>query len=171
MDPVRGSDGGAVGGDESWLERTFTALAMVATGLLCFIVTLTVVSRWVFRPLIPDDVLIVRELMVAVILLPLASVSARHAHIAVTFFTDLAGPRTHSVLERLGYLVGLLFTSALIWAGSLLFMSAWSSGEYYDGDLYIPMWIGYATFLVALAAFGLRLAVLLFRSNATPRAE
>lgn len=171
MDPIGRSDGRSVSNHESLLERTFTALAMVATGLLCFIVTLTVVSRWIFRPLIPDDVLIVRELMVAVILLPLASVSARHAHIAVTFFTDLAGPRTRSVLERLGYFVGLLFTGALILAGSRLFMSAWSSGEYYDGDLYIPMWIGYATFLVALAAFGLRLAMLLFRGIAAPSSE
>lgn len=171
MDPVRGSDGDTVGGHESLLERTFTALAMVATGLLCFIVTLTVVSRWVFRPVIPDDVLIVRELMVAVILLPLASVSARHAHIAVTFFTDLASPRTRSRLEKLGYCVGLLFTCALIWAGGRLFISAWSSGEYFDGDLYIPMWIGYATFLVALTAFGLRLAALLVRGIAAPRSE
>lgn len=144
---------------EAWPERALTAFAMGCILLLCAIVTVTVISRWLYKPLIPDDVLIVRELMVAIILFPLASVTAARAHIAVTVFTHRLGKRGHNLLSVFGYLVGTFFAGALIWAGVRLFQSAWTSGEYFDGDIYIPAWIGYAVFVVALAAFACRMVV------------
>ena len=167
MDPLSGSETSHnTQSQETWPERVFTALAMTCTALLCAIVTVTVVSRWLYKPLIPDDVLIVRELMVAVILLPLASVTASRAHIAVTVFTEWLGARGKTALSAFGHLVGFGFVTGLIWAGSRLFSSAWESGEYFDGDLYIPIWIGYAVFLVALIAFALRMGVQLVRDVA-----
>lgn len=147
----------------SSLEHAFTVLAMVCIGLLCLIVTITVLSRWLYRPVIPDDVLVVRELMVAVILLPLAGVTAHRAHISVTVFTNWVAGRGTAFLSALGHCVGLMFVSWLIWAGWRLFHSAWTSGEYYDGDIYIPMWIGYAVFLVALMTFAGRLIAMIRR--------
>ena len=159
MDPVENTEAKA----ETWLERVLVVLAMLGLVLLCLIVTVTVLSRWLYRPLIPDDVLLVRELMVGVILLPLAAVTARAAHISVTVFTDWLDARALGVLARLGHVVGLALVIALIWIGGRLFLGAWQSGEYYDGDIYVPMWIGYAVFTLALGAFALRLAFELVR--------
>ena len=162
MDPLT-TEAAPADRQESWPERVFLALAMIGILALCAIVTVTVVSRTLYRPLIPDDVLIVREVMVAAILLPLAAVTARRAHIAVTIFTDRLGPRAKSLLSALGHVVGTVLAGALLFAGFRLFVGAWQSGDYFDGDIYVPMWIGYATFLVALAAFLLRLLIMLAR--------
>ncbi len=161
MDPVDESNAN----NGTWLERAFTALAMLGLVLLCLIVTITVLSRWLYRPLIPDDVLLVRELMVGVILLPLAAVTARGAHISVTVFTNWLRPAPLAWLARLGYAIGLALVGALLWIGQRLFRASWESGDYHDGDIYIPMWIGYCVFMIALAAFAVRLAAQIVRPS------
>lgn len=143
-------------------ERVFLALAMVGICALCLIVTITVVSRAIYKPLIPDDVLIVREVMVVAILFPLAAVTASRAHIAVTIFSDWLGRRGKGVLSVLAHLVGVVFASGVWFAGWRLFAGAWDSGEYYDGDIYVPMWIGYGTFVGAFTVLVLRLVAMLF---------
>ena len=171
MDPLNAGDlspesSFAAGATASWPERFLTVLAMLAVALLCLIVTVSVISRWLYGALIPDDVLLVRELMVAVILLPLAAVTAGRGHIAVTVFSSWAGARAQAVLSLLGHGVGLLFIGALLWAGARLLSGAWATGEYYDGDLYIPLWLGYAVYVTGLAAFLARLAVMCGRDLA-----
>jgi TRAP-type C4-dicarboxylate transport system permease small subunit len=145
----------------SWPERALSLLATVAVGLLCALVTLGVVSRLVGRPLVPDNVLLVQEMMVAVILLPLAVVTVLREHIAVTVFTRRAGARTQRLLAVLGHLVGLVFSGALLWASARLLSRSLASGEYYYGALDIPVWTGHAMFVVGAAAFTLRLLVML----------
>lgn len=130
---------------------------MIGISALCLTVTITVVSRALYRPIIPDEVLIVREIMVAAILFPLAAVTAARAHIAVTIFTDWAPPRVQTALSILAHLVGIIFATWLFIAGWRLLAGAWTSGEYYDGDIYVPMWIGYASFVLAIGVFLVRL--------------
>ena len=143
-------------------ERWLTVLAMVGVGLLSLIVTTTIVSRWVYRAVIPDDVMLVREIMIWVIVLPLAAVTCKRMHIAVTIFTDKVAPRTMRTLERVGNTIGLVFVGLLLWGGWTLFVSAWESGEYYDGDMNIPMWITQGVYVVGLAAFFVRLSLSVF---------
>ncbi len=142
-------------------ERMLSALAVLAVGLLSVVVTLSVVTRWLGWGLIPDSVLLARELMVATIMLPLAVVTAGREHISVTVFTTKAGHRTRLVLEVIGHGVGLVFAGGLLLAGWRFLADAVVTGEYYDGDLYIPFWIGWAVFVFGAAAFFLRLAAML----------
>ncbi|SOD99467.1 TRAP transporter small permease [Caenispirillum bisanense] len=142
-------------------ERLLGALSMVGLGLLALIVTVTVVSRWVGRSIIPDDVLLVQELMVAVILLPLGLVTAARQHISVEVFTARVSPRTLAVLSALGHGLGLLFALLLLAAGAKGFLGAWKTQDYYNGVLHIPMWIGQAVFVFAMVLFALRLAIMI----------
>jgi TRAP-type C4-dicarboxylate transport system permease small subunit len=151
---------------ESRAERFLTALGMLAIGALCAIITVIFLSRWLYHPFIPDDVLIVRELMVAVILLPLASVTANRLHIAVTVFTDGKPDKTRLILSRFGNAIGLVFVGLLLLAGARSMLGAIETGEYYDGDIYIPVWIGYSVYVLGLAAFFLRLLVSVIRPGA-----
>jgi TRAP-type C4-dicarboxylate transport system permease small subunit len=144
-------------------ERALAALAAVGLALLCVIVTVTVIVRAAGFVLIPDDVLLVQELMVAVNLLPLAVLTARRRHIAVTLFTERLGMRAQAALALLGHLVGLLFGGALAWVAGSSFSAALASGEYYDGELYLPTWIGWAVFALGIGVFALRLLALLAR--------
>jgi len=144
-------------------ERALTALAVAGMALLCVIVTTTVVVRALGLVLIPDDVLLVQELMVVVILLPLAAVTARREHIAVTVFTARVPPRGQRALALLGHAVGMLFAGALLWVGTRTLLKQIASGEYYDGELYLPTWIGWTVFTVGCALFLLRLLLLALR--------
>ena len=87
--------------------------------------------------------------MIGVIILPLAYVTARKGHIAVTVFTRKLGsksirssdPGTPSWLN--------LYNRHLL--GELDFArDAWTSQDYYDGDINIPKWIGHGVYVVGL---------------------
>jgi TRAP-type C4-dicarboxylate transport system permease small subunit len=138
-------------------ERLLADLAALAIAILCVVITVTIVSRWLYRGIVPDDVLIVRELMVVVILLPLAAVSAKRAQIAVTIFTKGIKGRGAAALSAFGHLAGALFIGALLAAGARMFLGSWASGDYYDGDLYIPMWLAHGMYTLGLGAFLVRL--------------
>ena len=149
------------GEEGSLVERWFLCIAVIGILTLCGIVTVTVISRTVYKPLIPDDVLLIREVMVAVILLPLGVVTASRAHISISVFTAWAGPRLLSLFSAIGHGIGIIFAALMAFAGYRMLTSAWASGEYFDGQIYLPLWIGYATFVFALAAFLVRLALML----------
>ncbi|MCC7326762.1 MAG: TRAP transporter small permease [Burkholderiales bacterium] len=138
-------------------ERTLSALAAVALAVLCGIVTTTIVVRAAGFALIPDDILLVQELMVAVILLPLAAVTAQRQQIAVTVFTERIGLRRKAALALLAHVVGMVFAGALFAVGVKSLLAAVASGEYFDGVLYLPTWIGWAVFSLGTGAFLLRL--------------
>ena len=69
------------------------ALAVIALGVL---ITSNVIARALFASQVPDSVTMVRELMVAAILLPLAAAPAARAHAPVAF--GPAVPYTHAPL-------------------------------------------------------------------------
>jgi len=148
---------GAAKDNTTWLERWCVSLAMIALVILCILVTVSVVSRWFGFSFIPDYVLLVRELMLFVILFPIAAVTAQRGHIAVTFFTERVSSRNVKVLNIVAHSVGFFFAGMLLWSASKLFTSALYSKEYYDGDIYLPMWIGYSIFTFGLALFFFRL--------------
>lgn len=141
----------------AWAERALSTLAAVALAVLCSIVTTTVVVRAASFALIPDDILLVQELMVAVILLPLAAVTAQRQQIAVTVFTERMGLRGKAVLALLAHVVGVIFAGALFTVGVKSALAAHASGEYFDGVLYLPTWLGWAVFSLGTGAFLLRL--------------
>ncbi len=155
----------------TWPERRFGDLANLGLALLCLVVSITVISRWLYRGIIPDDVLWVQELMVVVVLAPLGLVTAAREHIEVTIFTERSQDRTKRHLACLGHLMGLIFVGFLAWAAWRLLAGAWASGEYYDGDLRIPHWIGYGLFFAGLSAFALRLLAMLIHDLTGERAR
>lgn len=164
MDPLSQADLPAVIPNRP--ERTLSALAAVGLALLCLIVTITVVVRSLGFVLIPDDVLLVQELMVVVILLPLGAVTALRQHISVTVFTERVAQRGQARLALLAHLVGSVFAGVLLWVGLRALIGALDSGEYYDGEIYLPTWIGWSVFSLGAGVFLLRL-LLLFHHDAT----
>lgn len=152
-------------------ERLLLGLAIVALAVVCFVVTYTVVARALNWPLIPDDVQIVRQLMVAVIIFPMAAVTATRMHIVVTIFSNWMSPKTKTGLVAFGDLVGLLFVSVLLLGAVRLFLDSYASGEYYDGDVDIPYWIGHLAFAIAMAALWLRMAVMAWIDFLAARAQ
>lgn len=140
------------------------ALAIIALGLM---ITANVAARALFQTGLPDSVIIVRELMVAAIVLPLGAVTAARAHVAVEFVTNGLSPRARSYLIVFGSLVGMLALLPLLFAGWRELSGTWTKGSFYFGDLGLPKWPGRLLFLLGIAVAWLRLAELAIRDTRT----
>jgi TRAP-type C4-dicarboxylate transport system permease small subunit len=139
------------------------AMARVALLLLGLIVTIGVVSRAFWHSLIADDVLLVAELMLVVIIAPLALVTARREHIVVGVFTERAGSGIRRLLSILEQVIGLTFFGVLAFAYLRMFSDSWVSGEIYESDLQIPMWPGHAFASICLLMVLLHLVRLIIK--------
>lgn len=149
------------------LENVLLGLGALAVILLGALIAGNVAARALFGTAIPDSVVMVRELMVAAILLPLAAATAARAHVSVEFVSDRLGPRVRSWLIVLGSLVGMLALAPLLWAGWRELTSTWDSGSFFFGDLSLPKWPGRLLFLLGIGACWIRLAHLFWTDTRT----
>lgn len=162
MDPLeRGETHGPA--SASRVEVGLASLGRVAVILLAVIVTVGILTRATWHTVIHDDVLLVSELMLVVILAPLALVTARRDHISVDVFTNWAGPRVRWMLAVLGDLVGIFFFGVLAVAYWKLLAGSWATGEIYESTLRLPHWPGQAVALLCVAVVLVRLLVLFYR--------
>ena len=144
------------------LERGLVRVAIACLYAMAAIITVNVVSRWLGQAVIPDDIQLVREMMVLVILLPVAAVTAMRHHISVDLFTSGIRGKGRVALALLEHGVGLLFVGLVAWAAWKGAADAWHSQDYYSGVLDIPMWVGHFTFLAGMAVFLVRLVLMFF---------
>lgn len=142
------------------LERLLLDLAIISIAGLCLLITASVILRVSLNSGIPDTVVMVRELMVAAILLPLAAATAARGHIAVEFVSNLLPQRAQGLLVVFGSLCGLLALAPLLYAGWRETVHTLQSGAFYFGQLSLPKWPGRAIFLVGLSFCWLRLLVM-----------
>ena len=157
MEPV--SDQGPA--RASVLERALVSIAVAGLFAMALLITTNIVSRWIGRSIIPDDVLLVEQLMVVVVLLPLAAVTALRQHICVEVFVNRTSPATKRVLTVVAHIVGLAFGGLLFWAAARNLLASWRTQDYYNGVLHIPMWLGHGVFVFAVGLFIARLFVML----------
>ncbi|MFT6533552.1 MAG: TRAP-type C4-dicarboxylate transport system permease small subunit [Limimaricola cinnabarinus] len=140
---------------ESFLLN-LAAIAVIGLGLL---ITTSVLLRATLNSGIPDTINMVRELMVAAIVLPLAATAAARANIVVEVLSERLSPLTQDWLVVLGSVVGLFALAPLIWAGWNEAVHTLESGSYFFGQLSLPKWPGRVIFLFGVAFCWLRLAI------------
>ncbi len=139
------------------VERVLLVLAAISILLICAIIFSGVVSRAVFDWSLPDAEIIVRDLMIAAIILPLAYVTADRAHIAVDVFINLMPKGVRPWSDLLGSLIGFLVLLPIAYGGWQGFNTAWGDGNYYYGEFDLPEWPGKLAFFVGYLAFVIRL--------------
>ena len=142
------------------IEKILLDLGVIAVLGLGALITASVLLRVFFNSGIPDTVVMVRELMVAAILLPLAAATTARAHIVVEFFSKMMSPRAQDLLVVLGSIFGLLALAPLLYAGGREFVHTIASGAFFFGEFSIPKWPGRAIFLVGIAFCWLRLLLM-----------
>ncbi len=143
------------------IERALSSVAALCVIGLCAIITGTVLSRGLLGWGIPDDVTIVRELMIGAIILPLAYVTSNRSHIAVEVLYDRLGKRTQLCLMAFGTVFGFLTLLPLVYAAWNELLYAVESETYFFGDLELPEWPGKLAFFVGLFFFIIRLSLLM----------
>lgn len=142
------------------IEKVLLDLAVVAILGLGGLITASVVLRATLNSGLPDTVVMVRELMIAAILLPLAAATAARAHIVVEVFSNTLSPRKQQWLVFFGSLFGLLALLPLIYAGWREAAHNLSNGAFFFGQLSLPKWPGRVIFLIGISFCWLRLLVL-----------
>tara|TARA_B110000211_G_scaffold231671_1_gene293663 strand:- start:2649 stop:3179 length:531 start_codon:yes stop_codon:yes gene_type:complete len=138
--------------------------ALYASGVcivaLLIMITITVLSRNIFGWGVPDDVIIVGELMVGAVFLPLGYVTADYSHVTIEFlFNRMRKPLKLWVLA-MGSLISLLIMLPLVFAAWNEFFHTAKVGAYFFGELELPEWPGRFAFFAGAALFIVRLTLI-----------
>ena len=139
------------------IEHLLDTVAAIAIVLLGLLITLNVVAREVIQTGVPDIIIMVKELMIAAILFPLAGATAARAHIAIEVIANLFPAGLNRWIAVFAALIGVLIASVLLLAGWMEFWKTFNSNAHYGGTFHWPKWPGRALFVVAIAFFQLRL--------------
>ena len=150
------------------IERVAIVIAAVAVLAAGAIICINIAGRSTIGFSIPDGEIIIQDLMVLAVLLPLATVAGRRAHISVDLFVRTLGPRTRRWLNAAMGVLSVLFLIPIVWSGWANFTAAWRSGGYYDGGLEIAEWPGRLAFLVGMLIFVARSIHRIFTDYAPP---
>jgi len=151
-------------------EKFLLNLAVAAVIALGLMITFSVVSRALFNVALPDTIIIVRELMVAAIVLPLAAATLARSHVAVEFLAAKLPQKTQAWLVVFGSIIGLLALMPLIYAGGREFAHTVTSGGFFYGDLNLPKWPGRLVFLIGMSTCWLRFLILVIQDIRSIRA-
>ncbi len=142
------------------IETVLSDLGAIFILLICIYVVLGIFLRSVVGAQIPDEVVIISELMVGALVLPLALVAAQRGFIAVEVFTGRLGARAIAWLGALAAFVGLTAIIPITIAGYLSVSEAIHQGNYAFGQLSLPEWPGKLAFFVGYLVFVVRLTFL-----------
>lgn len=159
LDLERGRENGALRAI-GWIEKLFLAIGAAAILSMCAYITLGIFLRSVVGVQIPDEVVIVGDLMIAALILPLAYVAADRGFIAVEVLSDQLPRSLHPALNVLAAAVGLLAVMPIGYGAFLAMIHAIESGNYFFGILELPEWPGRTAFFAGYALFFIRLIVL-----------
>ena len=143
------------------VEKLFLDLGAFAIAIFCIYICVGILLRTFFASQVPDEVVIVGELMVAALILPLGFVAADRGFIAVELLTNRLPPIVQRWLNVLAVCVGLLATLPITYAAFHAAENALTSGNYFFGLLSLPEWPGRLAFFCGYIVFVLRLLDLL----------
>ena len=144
-----------------WLENAGVVVSSITIVILAGVITTSVVGRTFFGSMIPDDLVISGELMVTLVALPWAYITAERGHIAVELFTNWVSDRARIKLDILAAVVGLAMIGPLTWATGIALWQAIDYGSYFDGEFFLPEWPGRSMFFLRFFMMLIRLFLIL----------
>lgn len=148
---------GRARGSLAWLENVFLLVGVICIMGLCLIIASSVLLRTFASSGVPDEIIIVGEMMIGALILPLAFVAADRGFICVEIFTQMLGPKFQQVLNVLTVIVGLVAVIPITYAAYLSMVDAFESGGYFFGMLQLPQWPGRSMFFLGYFLFFIRL--------------
>lgn len=151
---------------QSLLQRiaTVSSRLLASAGVLCviammIIVTLEVVSRYVFNSPSTWSDEIASYLLAAIVFLGLADNLHIDKHIRIDVLRTHLSPPVLRWLDRFAYLVGTIFSFLLVFATWTRFHNFWARQTVSDSLLMTPLWIPMTPVLLAAVAFSFSMLV------------
>ena len=126
------------------------SLAILASGA---IICISIIGRSLFAWAIPDGELIIRDLMVVAVVLPLAVVAGRRAHIAIDLVVGRLSKPIQRRIDAFNAALSMLLLLPILWSAWLNLSLSYRRGTYYDGSLELSEWPGRLIFLAGYAVF------------------
>nr|WP_298642572.1 TRAP transporter small permease [uncultured Tistrella sp.] len=141
------------------IERGLLVVASIALILIAALILIEIVSRWLPVLRIPDNIIIVRQLMVVSIACSLGWVTGRDGHIAIDLLFQHMTPRQQRACRGLALVCGLVMAVPLVvWiAGDV--GALYASQSFYFGELKLPEWPVRTAFLFGLLSLTARLCL------------
>jgi TRAP-type C4-dicarboxylate transport system permease small subunit len=139
------------------IEKVLLVAASVSILGICAIIFTGVVTRAIFSWSLPDAEIIVRELMIAAMILPLAYVTAERAHIAVDVLVNLMPDSAKPWIDLLGSVIGFLVLLPIAYGGWIAFSTSWIDENFFYGEFDLPEWPGKFAFFLGYMVFLFRL--------------
>ena len=153
------------------IERAAIAVGAVAVLLSAGIIVVSIFGRILFSKAVPDGALLVQNMMILIVILPLAVVAGRRAHIAVDLVVSRLSPAAQRRIDMVTGSLGVLFLIPIAWSGWTNFSSVLARGSYFDGALEMPEWPVRLLFLVGYLVFILRSLHRLYTDRNGPPAK
>lgn len=144
-----------------WVETQFLRLAVISMIVITAIICYGVIARSLHGPSFPDDILIVRQLMVVAITTALGYATAARVHIAIDLLYNALPPGLRKACNLLACAIGLLAFAPLTFWAYEEFAGSLANGDYMYGKLKLPEWPGELMFFLGLFVMLLRLLALL----------
>lgn len=145
---------------------TYTAIARAAQGLgqavLAFMavtIGLDALLRYFFAAPTSWSLEVNTFLIVYLAIMTAADVQRSDAHIRITFFMDIAGPRGQRVGRAFVGLVGVAFCAVMAWRGWLITAQAWEYGERVSSSFGTPMVYPYALLPLGFALLAIQFLI------------
>ena len=148
---------GCARGSLAWLENIFLLVGAVCIMGMCLIIVSSVLLRTFSSSGIPDETVIVGEMMIGALILPLAFVAADRGFICVEIFTQNLGPNFQKAFNILTAITGMIAVAPITYAAFLSMTDAFASGAYFFGLLELPKWPGQTLFFLGYFLFFIRL--------------
>ena len=133
-----------------WVAIWLAAIATLASGA---IICTSIVGRTFFGWSIPDGELIIRDLMVVAVVLPLAVVAGRRAHIAIDMLVSRFPKAVQRQIDAMNAVLGMVLLLPILWSAWANLSLSWRRNTYYDGYLELAEWPGRLVFLVGYTVF------------------
>lgn len=152
----------------AYIENVLLAVSILCLSTIAAIVMIVVLERiGIGRP-IPDDVIIMQQLMVTAVGCSLAYVTRENRHISVDLLYGFFGPALRRISDLTAILVGLVATAPIvIWAGRN-FLRSVEIASYYSGINNLPEWPARFFFFLAFLMVALRLLIMLVAQFRSP---
>lgn len=139
------------------IEYFFLNIGVVCILAISLYISAGIILRSLSMGGLPDETVVVGDLMLGVVVLPLGYVAADRGFIAVELLTARAGPKMQAWLNVFAALIGIGVGAFIASAGFQDLVESVGIGDYYFGRLSIPTWPGKLAFFLGYLGFILRL--------------
>lgn len=155
----------------TYLENMLLAVSIICLLTIATIVMLVLAERAGLGVRIPDNVILMQQLMVVAVGCSLAYVTRTREHISIDLLYVLLGSRLRRLADLGTIIIGLLASTPIAYWAFVNFRKSVASGAYYFGEINLPEWPAKFFFFLAFTTVALRLLILLvqfFRDQKPP---